>query len=62
MNKKEYGINNPKSKFLQLFCKHEYDWYRPQTAFFNLSGETQYKVCKKCGKIAEKRFVRNFDE
>lgn len=62
MSKKEYGINNPKPKILQLFCKHKYGWYRPQTSFFNLSGETQYKVCEKCGKVADKRFVPNFDE
>ena len=62
MSKKEYGVNNPKPKFLQIFCKHKYNWFRLQTKYFNLSGETQYKICEKCGKIAKKRFVRNFAE
>lgn len=61
-DKKEYGINNPKPKILQLFCKHDYGWYRAETKFFNLSGETQYKVCKKCGKVGGKRFMPNIDE
>lgn len=61
MAKKEYGINNPKPLLLQLFCKHDYNWYRAQTMYFNLSGETQYKVCAKCGKLGDTRFVPNWD-
>ena len=60
--KEKYGINNPKQKIMQFFCKHKYNWYRQQTPFFNLSGETQYKVCEKCGKVADTRFVPNCDE
>jgi hypothetical protein len=62
MSKKDYGVNNPKPMILRLFCKHKYNWYRAQTTFFNLSGETQYEVCEKCGKRRGKRFVPNFDE
>ena len=58
----KHGPNNPKSKLLQLFCRHKYGWYKPQTLFFNLSGETQYKVCEKCGKVGGKVFVPNADE
>lgn len=29
--------------------------------YFNLSGETQYKVCTKCGKKLDERFIPNFD-
>lgn len=58
----KYGINNPKPKILQLFCKHKFNWYRADEPFFILSGETQYKICEKCGKVAEKRFVPNIDE
>ncbi len=57
--KEKNGINNPKPKILQLFCKHDYGWYRAQTLYHVLSGETQYKVCKKCGKVGGKRFVTN---
>lgn len=60
--KERNGINNPKPKILQLFCRHDYGWYRAETTFFNLSGDTHYKVCKKCGKVDGKRFVPNLDE
>jgi hypothetical protein len=59
MNKKEYGINNPKPKILQLFCKHKYCYCTRLTQYFNLSGETHYKVCEKCGKVASKTFVKD---
>ena len=45
----------------QLFCRHHGEWFRRQEPYFNLSGETQYKVCTKCGKKLDERFVRNFD-
>lgn len=43
----------------QLLCRHEYHWCRKVELFCNLSGETQYLVCEKCGKIKDTRFIRN---
>lgn len=43
----------------RLFCKHDADWYRKPSKFYNLSGDTQIKVCNKCGKVIEERFVRH---
>lgn len=43
----------------QFFCRHEYQWYRKIEPFYNLSGETQYLVCMKCGYIKNTRFIRN---
>ena len=50
-------INDPKPKLLQLFCKHDAEWYRKVEKFHNLSGERQYRICKKCGKILDTRFI-----
>lgn len=44
--------------FKRLFCRHHYQWCRKIELFHNLSGETQYYVCEKCGKIKDTRFVR----
>lgn len=57
----ENRINNPKPWILQLFCRHKGEWFRKQTKFFHLGGETQYKVCTKCGKLLDTRFMPNFD-
>lgn len=46
----ESRVNNPKPWIAQLFCRHHGEWFRRQEPYFNLSGETQYKVCTKCGK------------
>ena len=46
----ESRVNNPKPWIAQLFCRHHGEWFRGQEPFYNLSGETQYKVCTKCGK------------
>lgn len=54
-------INNPKSFIKRLFCKHEPQYYRKQSLYYNLSGETQYRICSKCGKRIGSRFVRNYD-
>lgn len=59
--KQENRVNNPKPWIAQLFCRHHGEWFRKQEPFLNLSGERQYKVCTKCGKKLDKRFVRNFD-
>lgn len=48
--KQESRVNNPKPWIAQLFCRHHGEWFRRQEPYFNLSGETQYKVCTKCGK------------
>jgi hypothetical protein len=50
---------NKKPKLLQLFCKHEGAWFRKKQMFFNLRGETQYKICTKCGKVLNAVFVSN---
>lgn len=44
-------------KIKQLFCKHEYRWCRKIDKFCIISGETQYYVCRKCGKIKDIRFI-----
>lgn len=43
----------------QLLCKHDYCWCRKIEPFHNLSGETQYLVFQKCGKVKDTRFIRN---
>ena len=53
---KKHDENDPKPKLLQLFCRHRYDLY------LNLSGETLYSVCTRCGRVAEHIFVRSPDE
>ena len=40
----ESRVNNPKPWITQLFCRHHGEWFRRQEPYFNLSGETQYKV------------------
>ena len=44
-------VQCPKPKLLQLFCRHDADWYKKNAPFHNLSGETHYYICKKCGKV-----------
>lgn len=34
-------------------------WFRKKQMFFNLRGETQYKICTKCGKVLNAVFVSN---
>ncbi len=54
-----------KNRLAQLFCHHEYveGVVAPAKGpvFFNLSGETVTTICKKCGKVKGKRFVKNPD-
>lgn len=57
----ESRVNNPKPWITQLFCRHHGEWFRRQEPYFNLSGETQYKICTKCGKKLDERFIPNFD-
>lgn len=45
-----------KRLFERLFCKHDYKWCRKIDKFFLLSGERQYLVCMKCGKVKDTRF------
>ena len=56
-------MNKIKNFFKQLFCKHDYAWATYGGLFFNLSGETRFLACRKCGKVKKnsKVFVRNFD-
>lgn len=40
-----------KGKIGQFFCKHKNTgWYTKSHKFKSLQGDTQYKVCKDCGK------------
>ena len=57
----ESRVNNPKPWIAQIFCRHHGEWFIRQEPYFNLSGETQYKVCTKCGKKLDERFIANFD-
>lgn len=54
-----------KSKIRQRFCRHEWKegiLSEPGAPMFsNLSGDTYTTICVKCGKIARRRFVPNFD-
>lgn len=61
MKEKADVINKPKTLIKRLFCKHEYRYYRKKEPYFNLSGETQYEICCKCGKRNGSRFVKNYD-
>ena len=51
-------MNRIKQFFKGLFCKHEFSWCRKVEKFHCISGETQYLVCQKCGKIKDTRFIR----
>ena len=53
----EDRVNNPKPKLLQLLCRHDAEWFKKNALFHNLSGETQYLICKKCGKVLRKAFI-----
>ena len=54
----EYMINKIKLFFKRLFCKHEFTWCVKNDMFHCISGETQYLVCLKCGKVKDTRFVK----
>lgn len=58
----ESRVNNPKPWIAQLFCRHHGEWFRRQEPYFNLSGETQYKVCTKCGKKLDEDSFRTLTE
>lgn len=48
-----------KEKLKILFCKHDScSWYTKSRQFYNLSGETQYKICDNCGKEISTIFVK----
>lgn len=51
------NLNKPKNKIVQLFCHHEGVWCRRVEPYYSLSGERQYKVCKRCGKILDETFI-----
>ena len=51
-------INKIKWFFKRLFCKHEFTWCVKNDMFQCISGETQYLVCLKCGKVKDTRFVK----
>ena len=47
-----------KKNLKQLFCKHDYEWCRKVERYQILSGERQYLVCKKCGRVIDTIFIR----
>lgn len=50
----------PKKNFIQrLFCSHDYQWFLKPTKFFVLGGESQIRVCRKCGKNKGERFIES---
>lgn len=61
MRKERDVINKPKSFIQRLVCKHDYQYYRKNEPYYNLSGEMQYCLCRKCGKRNGSKFIRNFD-
>lgn len=54
----EDRLNNPKHWIFQLLCKHDGIWCKQPSKFGNLSGERHYKVCRKCGKTIDERFIK----
>lgn len=51
-------MNKIIEKIRQLFCKHNYRWYKKNEPFHIISGETHYYVCEKCGKVKDTRFIK----
>jgi hypothetical protein len=46
------------NKLRQFFCRHKNaDWYKKESLFVAISGETLYYVCNDCGKELDKRFL-----
>lgn len=45
-----------KSKFRQLFCKHEYETGVLEGPFYNIAGEKITTICTKCGKVKSEYF------
>ena len=57
MNKK-IKIQWKKSWFKQLFCKHDFQYFKAkQTGAMLANGEYRYLVCSKCGKYRNKIFL-----
>lgn len=57
MNKK-IKIQWKKSWFKQLFCKHDFQYFKAkQTGAMLVSGEYRYLICSKCGKYRGKIFL-----
>lgn len=47
-----------KDKLKQLFCKHNFEWCEKVEEFHCISGQTQYLVCRKCGKVKDTVFIK----
>ena len=58
----ESRVNNPKPWIAQIFCRHHGEWFIRQEPYFNLSGETQYKVCTKCERNWMRDLLRTLTE
>lgn len=42
-----------------FFCRHKNtSWYKKQSKFQSISGETHYKFCEDCGKQLDKRHLK----
>ena len=46
------------NKLKQLFCRHNFEWCEKVEKYLCISGQTQYLVCRKCGKVKDARFIR----
>ena len=58
MKKHSNGIVK-KNKFMQLFCRHKnIGSFTDQSTLQSISGETVYHICKDCGKMKGKQFLR----
>lgn len=48
-----------KNKLMQFFCRHEnVGSFSEQSQFQSISGETILHICKDCGKLKGKQFLR----
>lgn len=57
MINKQDVIHHPKNILARLICDHDPQYYRKIDKFYNLSGDTYYRICNKCGKRMGEIFV-----
>lgn len=43
--------------YKQLFCKHDFQYYKAKEWNYVASGEYRYLICSKCGKYKGKVFL-----
>lgn len=54
--KKKKLVSWEKGFIKKLFCKHDYKYYKDGNSLL-ASGEYQYLICSKCGKLKDKVFL-----